>query len=159
MKLCHKTPVGSLRIRKYAVTFTALFSTSGLLRSSHVGANSFRSSANRVKPQSPSSALNRWFAAKVNAHQSEYSFASMGDLTMLDVNRRIAWIPQYQSELHARVPVIRRLILMALLQVERCVLDVVAVWKEQDPPSLTSVCHHAAPFTAKRGATGGTHHG
>ena len=63
MKLCHNTPVGSLYMRTYAVTLTASFSTMGRPLSSHCAAKSFRISANLVKPQSLSSALNRWVAA------------------------------------------------------------------------------------------------
>ena len=46
---------------------------------------------------------------------------------MLVEDRGIVLIPQYQKELYARIPIIRRLVFESLLQIERRVIYVVAV--------------------------------
>lgn len=81
-KLCHKTPVGSFTTRTYAVTLAASFSTNGVPLSLMDCWNNFRSSQNRVKPQSASSALKRWCATMEPGSQpgsSKYYISYFGD--------------------------------------------------------------------------------
>lgn len=65
----------------------------GLALSSQRGANSLLSSANRVKPQSLSSALNLWFAAAGQVSISRYSDLFCVLLTVHNVHRGIVLVP------------------------------------------------------------------
>ena len=76
------------------------------------------------------------------------------------VNGGIIRIPKDQDKLHAGVPVFRRLILEAVLKVERSMVDIVSIREEQDSPAgalsmprLTSSRppHHGTPPTSKTG--------
>lgn len=130
MKLCQRTPVGSLYIRRYAVTLTASFSTIGRPLLSHCGAKSRRTSANRVKPQSLSSALKRWFAAGGTIHISMTPIGFLlCSLTVHYVYRRVMLVPHNQAELDTSVPTLRRLLIsifVALFEIEGREVDVVS---------------------------------
>jgi hypothetical protein len=121
----------------YAVTLTASFSTMGRPRSSHCTAKSFRISANRVNPQSPSSALNLCCAAVRRCQLELTRRRPKGQYTMMSVYGGIRFIPQHQCELYASIPVLRRFIFKSLLQVERGVIDIVAIRKEKNSPALS----------------------
>lgn len=56
-------------------------------------------------------------------------------LTMCDMNSRIVFIPQHQRELNAGVPVLRRVLLPGVLEVERGMLNVISIGEKEYPPA------------------------
>ena len=60
---------------------------------------------------------------------------------------RVLWVPEHQHKLDARVPVFGHLLLLVgLLQIEGGKVDVVAVWKEEDPPGMSAALEDGAMF-------------
>ena len=71
------------------------------------------------------------------------SVASIGSLwhsrlTMRVIHRGLIRVPQHQHELHAAIPGLWRFVIIALFKVERCMVDIVSVWEEQDSPGQYS---------------------
>ena len=89
-KLCHNTPVGSFKTRTN--TLTSAHSSSIVGRDCpSCGWNSFRSSLNRVKPQSHSSAMKRWCASDFVMH--EVMMKNVGHQSLVITAQRWGCVP------------------------------------------------------------------
>lgn len=68
---------------------------------------------------------------------------------MVQINARVVLIPEDQAELYASIPVLWRLIAMAVLEVEGGMIEyVVTVWEEEDLPVFMSADVPIYPFSS-----------
>jgi hypothetical protein len=114
-KLCHSTPVGSSSTRTNTETSAHSSSIVGLLCPSWM-VNSLRSSLNRVKPQSHSSAIKRWCASR--RPNQFYSLILVETRTADSVYSRIVRVGDNQGKLGTCMPTLRRSFRISIIEVD-----------------------------------------